>query len=462
MSELKVYNPATGDLLASLPMDSEDTIVAKLKAGHEAFKTWRNTSVYERAALLSKWGELILQNKEAVAKIMTEENGKPLRESIGEIVSAVSYLTWYAEEAKRIYGRTIPANTNNKRILVTRQGIGLVAAITPWNFPAAMMTRKAGPALAAGCTFIVKPAEDTPLTMIKLVELAHEAGIPKDVVQCVIGIGSEVGPVFTSSEYVRKITFTGSTPVGKRLISEGAATVKHMSMELGGHAPFIICEDADIDYVITQAVASKFRNAGQTCICANRFIVHKNVLAEFSEKFSAAAKALKLGNGIDPTTDMGPLINKKGFDKVVEQIEDAKAKGATVLAGGTIQADEEKNTYFVSATVLGDVTLDMMIMSEETFGPVAPIIAYEDLDQAIEIANSTPFGLAAYYFTDNYKRGIYLQDNLNFGIIGWNDGLPTTAQAPFGGFKESGLGREGGIEGIEPYLETKYLSIGNL
>lgn len=462
MSELKVYNPATGDLLASLPMDSEDTIVAKLKAGHEAFKTWRNTSVYERAALISKWGDLILQNKEEVAKIMTEENGKPLRESLGEIVSAVSYLTWYAEEAKRIYGRTIPANTNNKRILVTRQGIGLVAAITPWNFPAAMMTRKAGPALAAGCTFIVKPAEDTPLTMIRLVELAHEAGFPQDVVQCVIGIGHEVGPVFTSSEYVRKITFTGSTPVGKRLISEGANTVKHMSMELGGHAPFIICEDADIDFVITQAVASKFRNAGQTCICANRFIVHKNVLAEFSEKFSAAAKALKLGNGIDPTTDVGPLINKKGYDKVIEQIEDAKAKGATVLAGGTVQADEEKNTYFVSATVLGDVTLDMMIMSEETFGPVAPIIAYEDLDQAIEIANSTPFGLAAYYFTDNYKRGIYLQDNLNFGIIGWNDGLPTTAQAPFGGFKESGLGREGGIEGIEPYLETKYLSIGNL
>lgn len=462
MSELKVFNPATGDLLATLAMDATDAIEAKLKAGHAAFQTWKNTSVYERAALLNRWAELILAHKDEVAKIMTEENGKPLRESIGELINAVSYLTWYAEEAKRIYGRTIPASTTNKRLLVTRQAIGQVAAITPWNFPAAMMTRKAGPALAAGCTFIVKPAEDTPLTMIRLVELAHEAGFPQDVVQCVIGAGSAVGPVFTASPYVRKITFTGSTPVGKRLISESAATVKHMSMELGGHAPFIVCEDADIDFVITQAIASKFRNAGQTCICANRFIVHEAVIAEFTEKFTAAAKALKVGNGMDATTDVGPLINKKGYDKVIEQINDAKAKGATVLAGGEGLADEAKGTYFVTPTVLGNVTLEMDIMSEETFGPVAPIIAYNDLDEAIKIANGTPFGLAAYFFTDNYKRGIYLQDHLDFGIVGWNDGLPTLAQVPFGGFKESGLGREGGIEGIEPYLETKYLSIGQL
>lgn len=462
MNTLQVFNPATGDLLAELPMDTEAQILAKLKASDAAFKSWRTTSAYERADLLDRWADLILKNKESIAQIMTEENGKPLRESVGELVNAVSYLTWYAEEAKRMYGRTVPANTNNKRIIVSKQAIGPVAAITPWNFPAAMMTRKAGPALAAGCTFIVKPAEDTPLTMIRLVELAHEAGFPKDVIQCVIGVGSEVGPLFTSSEYIRKITFTGSTPVGKRLISESAQTVKHISMELGGHAPFIICEDADIDFVLTQAVASKFRNAGQTCICANRFIVHKDVLAEFSEKFAAAARALKVGNGIDATTDVGPVINKKGFDKVVEQIEDAKSKGATVLAGGTSIVDEAKGTYFVSPTVLGNASLDMLIMSEETFGPVAPIIAYENLEDAIEIANGTPFGLAAYYFTNDYKRGLYLQDQLNFGIIGWNDGLPTTAQAPFGGFKESGLGREGGTEGIEPYLETKYLSIGNL
>jgi len=304
--------------------------------------------------------------------------------------------------------------------------------------------------------------EDTPLTMIRLVELAHEAGIPKDVVQCVIGEGAKVGPIFTESQYVRKITFTGSTPVGKRLISESSNTVKHVSMELGGHAPFIICEDADIDFVIGQAVASKFRNAGQTCVCANRFIVHKNVLAEFSEKFAAAAKALKMGNGMDESTDIGPLINKKGFDKVAAQIEDAKAKGASVLTGGNVIVNAEKNTFFVEPTVLGNVTLDMDIMSDETFGPVAPIISFESIDEALVIANGTPFGLAAYYFTNNYKTGIYLQDHLDFGIIGWNDGLPSAAQVPFGGFKESGLGREGGIEGIEPYLETKYLSIGNL
>ncbi len=462
MSELKVYNPATGDLLATLPMDTQDEIVTKLKSGHDALAVWRNTSAYERSALISKWADLIIQHKESIAKTMTEENGKPYKESLGEVAYAVSYLTWYAEEAKRIYGRTIPAGSTNKRIVVTRQGVGLVAAITPWNFPAAMMTRKAGPALAAGCTFIVKPAEDTPLTMIRLVELAHEAGIPKDVVQCVIGEGAKVGPVFTESKYVRKITFTGSTPVGKRLISESSNTVKHVSMELGGHAPFIICEDADIDFVIGQAVASKFRNAGQTCVCANRFIVHKNVLAEFSEKFATAAKALKIGNGMDESTDIGPLINKKGFDKVAAQIEDAKAKGASVLAGGNVIVDTEKNTFFVEPTVLGNVTLDMDIMSDETFGPVAPIISFESIDEALEIANGTPFGLAAYYFTNNYKTGIYLQDNLDFGIIGWNDGLPSAAQVPFGGFKESGLGREGGIEGIEPYLETKYLSIGNL
>ncbi len=462
MKELKVYNPATGDLLASLKMDDTETIVAKLKAGHSAFQEWRNTSAYERSSLISKWAELIIQHKDEIAKIMTEENGKPFKESQGEVDYAVSYLTWYAEEAKRIYGRTVPAGSTNKRIMITRQGVGLVAAITPWNFPAAMMTRKAGPALAAGCTFIVKPAEDTPLTMIRLVELAHEAGFPKDVVQCVIGYGYDVGPVFTASEYIRKITFTGSTPVGKRLISESACTVKHVSMELGGHAPFIICEDADIDYVVGQALASKFRNAGQTCVCANRFIVHNDVIAEFSEKFAAAAKALKVGNGSDPTTEVGPLINKKGYDKVASQIEDAKAKGATVLAGGTSIVDEEKGTYFVTPTVLSNVTLDMDIMSDETFGPVAPIIGYDDLEDAIKIANGTPFGLAAYYFTNDVKRGMYLQDRLDFGIVGWNDGLPSAAQVPFGGFKESGLGREGGIEGIEPYLETKYLSIGNL
>lgn len=463
MSEqIIVTNPATGEIIATIPADSPESVNAKLKKGHEAFKSFSRTSAYDRSLLLSKWAELILADTENLAKIMTQENGKPLAESRGEVASTASYLTWFAEEAKRLYGRTVPATTTNKRIIVTQQAIGLVAAITPWNFPAAMMTRKAGPALAAGCTFIVKPAEDTPLTMIRLVELAHNAGIPKDVVQIVNGKGADIGPLFTGSEYVRKITFTGSTPVGKLLIQQSAATVKGVSMELGGHAPFIICKDADIDHAVTQGLASKFRNSGQTCICANRFLVHEDVVAEFSEKYAAAARALKMGNGMDPTTEVGPVINKKGFDKIVEQIEDAKSKGATVLAGGTTDFSDEKGYYFIAPTVLGNVTQDMIIMQEETFGPVAPIATFKTLEEAVEIANSTPFGLAAYFFTDNYKDGIYFQENLNFGILGWNDGLPTTPQAPFGGMKESGLGSEGGIEGIQPYLETKYLSIGGL
>ncbi|OYQ76224.1 NAD-dependent succinate-semialdehyde dehydrogenase [Wohlfahrtiimonas chitiniclastica] len=459
---LTVTNPATGDVLANIELDNESTIERKLKVGHEAFKTFSKTSAYARAALLNRWAELVLENQESLATLMTQENGKPLAESRGEVAYAASYLTWFAEEAKRLYGRTVPANGTDKRLIVTRQAIGLVAAITPWNFPAAMMTRKAGPALAAGCTFIVKPAEDTPLTMIRLVELAHEAGIPEDVVQIVNGRGADVGPLFTKSPYVRKITFTGSTPVGKLLIKESAETVKGVSMELGGHAPFIICEDADIDAAVSAALASKFRNAGQTCVCANRFLVHEAIVDVFSEKFANAAKNLKVGNGLLPDVDVGPVINQKGFDKIVAQIEDAKRKGATVLAGGTTHHDADKGFFFIHPTVLGNVTLEMDIMHEETFGPVAPIMTFKDDQEAVDIANGTPFGLAAYFFTQDYRRGIHFQENLDFGILGWNDGLPSTAQAPFGGMKESGIGSEGGSEGIEPYLETKYLSIGGL
>ncbi|WP_018121954.1 NAD-dependent succinate-semialdehyde dehydrogenase [Wohlfahrtiimonas chitiniclastica] len=459
---LTVTNPATGDVLANIELDTESTIERKLKAGHEAFKTFSKTSAYARAALLNRWAELVLENQESLATLMTQENGKPLAESRGEVAYAASYLTWFAEEAKRLYGRTVPANGTDKRLIVTRQAIGLVAAITPWNFPAAMMTRKAGPALAAGCTFIVKPAEDTPLTMIRLVELAHEAGIPENVVQIVNGRGADVGPLFTKSPYVRKITFTGSTPVGKLLIKESAETVKGVSMELGGHAPFIICEDADIDAAVSAALASKFRNAGQTCVCANRFLVHEAIVDVFSEKFANAAKNLKVGNGLLPDVDVGPVINQKGFDKIVAQIEDAKRKGATVLAGGTTHHDADKGFFFIHPTVLGNVTLEMDIMHEETFGPVAPIMTFKDDQEAVDIANGTPFGLAAYFFTQDYRRGIHFQENLDFGILGWNDGLPSTAQAPFGGMKESGIGSEGGSEGIEPYLETKYLSIGGL
>jgi len=459
---LKVTNPATGELIKEVTIDTEEQIKQALKNGHEAFKTWSKVNAHERSRLLKRWSQLIQADKEAIAKVMTLESGKPIQESLGEVDYATSYIDWYAEEAKRIYGRTIPANNESKRMIVTRQPVGLVAAITPWNFPAAMMTRKAAPALAAGCTFIVKPAEDTPLTTIKLIQLAHEAGIPKTAVQCVNGYGSDVGKIFTDSKEVRKITFTGSTPVGKLLIKNSADSVKHVSMELGGHAPLIIAEDADLDLAVAQTVASKFRNAGQTCICVNRVLVHANIVDAFSGKLAAEVAKLKVGNGIEKDTQVGPVINGKGFDKIVAQIKDAADKGAEVLCGNQFDADKDKGYFFVYPTVLKNVKEDMMIMQEETFGPVVPITSFKNLEEAVEIANGTPYGLAAYFFTNDYRTGNYLHEQLDFGIIGWNDGAPSAAHAPFGGMKESGLGREGGTEGIEPYLETKYLSIGGL
>ena len=459
---IKVRNPATGKLISEVQVNTKEEILLALKNGHESFKKWSKISAHERSRLLKKWAEKIQEQKAEIAEVMTLENGKPLKESLGEVDYATSYIDWYAEEAKRIYGRTIPAHTESKRIVVTKQPLGLVAAITPWNFPAAMMTRKAAPALAAGCTFIVKPAEDTPLTTIKLIELAHEAGFPADAVQYVIGEGKEVGGLFTNSEYVRKITFTGSTPVGKSLIKNSADTVKHVTMELGGHAPLIIAEDADLDFAVAQTMASKYRNAGQTCVCANRILVHESVIEEFAAKLIVEVKKLKVGNGLEEDTQVGPIINEKGYSKIVAQIEDAIDKGAEVLVGHEYNANQEEGYYFVYPTVLKNVNLDMKITQEETFGPVAPLIAFRELEEAVEIANGTPYGLAAYFFTNNYKTGTYLHENLDFGIVGWNDGAPSAAHVPFGGMKESGLGREGGIEGIEPYLETKYLSIGNL
>ncbi|MBP2256705.1 succinate-semialdehyde dehydrogenase/glutarate-semialdehyde dehydrogenase [Virgibacillus campisalis] len=459
---IKVNNPATGELIEEVKIDSEEEIKQAIKECHDGFKKWSKINAHERSRLLRKWSEKIQENKEVIAEIMTKENGKPLHESLGEVNYATSYIDWYAEEAKRIYGRTIPANTESKRIVVSRQPIGLVAAITPWNFPAAMMTRKAAPALAAGCTFIVKPAVETPLTAIKIVELAYEAGIPADAIKCVNGRGSVVGDLFTDSEYIRKITFTGSTPVGKTLIKNSADTIKHVTMELGGHAPLIVAEDADLDYAVKQTIGTKFRNAGQTCVCANRLIVHENIVDAFSEKLTQEVEKLKVGNGLEEGTDIGPIINKKGYDKIVEQVNDAVEKGADVLIGNKYDQDNEKGYFFVHPTVLKNVNDEMEIMHEETFGPVAPITSFKDLEEAVEIANSTPYGLAAYFFTNDYRTGTYLHDHLDFGIVGWNDGGPSAAHAPFGGMKESGLGREGGIEGIEPYLETKYLSVGNL
>lgn len=459
---LEVKNPATGQVIQAIPINTKEEIKQVIKNGHKSFKKWAGIHAHERSRLLKNWAQIIQAHKAEIAEVMTLENGKPLAESLGEVDYATSYIDWYAEEAKRIYGRTVPATSETKRIVVTKQPIGLVAAITPWNFPAAMMTRKAAPALAAGCPFIVKPAPETPLTTMRLIELAHEAGIPVDVIQYVNGDGPEIGELFTSSEYIRKITFTGSTPVGKQLMKNSADTVKHMTMELGGHAPLIVAVDADLEFAVQQTMLTKFRNAGQTCVCANRIIVHESIAAAFSTKLAEAVNKLKVGNGLDEATQIGPIINEKGYNKIVMQINDALAKGAVALAGNHYTANTEYGYYFVHPTVLTNVSLDMTIMQEETFGPVAPIITFNSLEEAVEIANGTPYGLAAYFFTNNYKTGIYLSENLDFGIVGWNDGAPSGAHIPFGGMKESGIGREGGVEGMEPYLETKYLSIGNL
>ncbi|MGM0901724.1 MAG: NAD-dependent succinate-semialdehyde dehydrogenase [Bacillota bacterium] len=459
---IKVFNPATGDLVNELETHSEVQIETMIKNGHEAYVSWSKVDAHKRSELLKKWSDNVKNNKNEIAHIMTLESGKPLGESLNEVDYAQSYIEWYAEEAKRIYGRTIPANTSSKRIIVTKEPVGLVGAITPWNFPAAMMTRKAAPALAAGCTFIVKPAVETPLTTIKLVELAHEVGIPKDAIQYVIGSGRKVGKIFTDSTLIRKITFTGSTEVGKKLMQDSSNKVQHVSMELGGHAPFIIAKDADIELAVSQAVVSKFRNAGQTCICANRLIVHEDIVEEFSNKFTTAVEKLKVGNGLEQDTNIGPVINKSSYEKIHAQVVDALEKGAELKTGHEYDVDNEKGYYFIKPTVLTNVTDRMDIMHEETFGPVAPITSFTSLEQAVEIANGTPFGLAAYFFTNDYRIGTYLYENLKFGVIGWNDGAPSGAHVPFGGMKESGVGREGGTEGIEAYLETKYLSIGNL
>lgn len=455
----KVLNPATGEVVEEVRNNTEAEVLDAIERGHKAFKTWSKTTAYHRSALILKWVALIEENMQELAELLTKENGKPLAESIGELKSGNSYITWYAEEAKRIYGRTVPADVENKRIFVTRQPIGMVASITPWNFPSSMLSRKAAPALAAGCTFITKPASETPLSTMRLVELAHEAGIPKDVIQYVNGGGREIGELFTSSPYIRKITFTGSTPVGKLLVRNGADTLKHMTMELGGHAPFIVTKDADIDLAVEETMFAKYRNAGQACIAANRFIVHEDVAEEFGKKLAAKTAELKVGNGLEEGVDIGPLINKSSFDKIKAQIDDAKAKGATVLAGDKYDVDEEKEIYYLYPTVLTGVTKDMVITREETFGPVAPIMTFKTLEEAVEMANDTEYGLAGYFFTNNYKEGLYLNENIEFGIVGWNNGAVTVAQAPFGGMKDSGMGREGGPEGIEPYLETKYTSI---
>ncbi|MFD2617133.1 NAD-dependent succinate-semialdehyde dehydrogenase [Terrilactibacillus laevilacticus] len=457
LKKIEVVNPATGEVIGSVPSAGKEEALVAIKAANDAFRTWSALPAIKRAEYLFKLQEIMLDRQEELAKIMTLENGKPLKEARGEVLYATSFLQWFGEEARRIYGRTIPGKTENHRMSVIKQPVGVVAAITPWNFPAAMITRKMAPALAAGCTFIVKPSELTPLSALKIAECCEEAGIPKGVFNVVCGEPKGIGEAFMTEDVVRKITFTGSTAVGKLLLRQSAEGVKKASMELGGHAPFIVCDDADIDLAVENIVAAKFRNSGQVCVSPNRLYVQSSIYESFISKFAEKAKSLKVGNGLDEDVNVGPLIEKKGYEKVVHQVYDAIEKGATCVLGG--KGTAENGAYFYQPTILKDVTSDMEIMNIETFGPVAPIQKFETIDEALRLANDTPFGLAAYFFTTNVSTGTKLSEGLDYGIVGWNDALPSTAEAPFGGIKHSGLGSEGGTEGIEEYLETKYISM---
>src|SRR5690625_1295841 len=454
--EITVMNPATGEEIRSIKKDSREDIEAKIEIANQVFKKYKKKNAHDRSALLSEWARRIRENKDEIAELITKENGKPLAESLGEVEYACSYIDDYAEEGKRAYGRTIPPHEDDVRLVVTKQPIGVVAAITPWNFPVAMMARKAAPAVAAGCTFLVKPARETPLSAMKFLDLAKDAGFDEGVIQYVNASGKDAGEVFSKSDKVMKLTFTGSTAVGKKLMEGAASTVKNITMELGGHAPLVVHKDADLETAVDHAIATKFRNSGQTCVCANRFYVHEDIADVFSEKFSEKVKTLKMGNGMDEGVQVGPMINKDGYDKVMEHISDAREKGGTITAGGN---GDHSEGYFIEPTVITGATDEMIIMNEETFGPVAPIQTFSDLDEAIEKANDTEYGLAAYFFTESYRDGIRLQEGLNFGVLGWNNGKPSAAHIPFGGLKESGIGREGGLEGIEPYLETKITSM---
>jgi succinate-semialdehyde dehydrogenase / glutarate-semialdehyde dehydrogenase len=455
---IEVINPATKEVFATVPKGGEKEAKQAVDAADEAFKTWSKLTAQERSSFLKKWYQLIHEQREEIAKIMTKEQGKPLQEALGEVNYANSFIEWYAEEGKRIYGETIPSSHPNKRILVLKQPVGVIAAITPWNFPAAMITRKVAPALAAGCTAVVKPASQTPLTALKLAELAHEAGIPKGVLNIVTGSSKAIGEVWLQDPRVRKISFTGSTEVGKELMRGAAETVKKISLELGGHAPFIVMDDANIDQAVEAVMASKFRNAGQTCICTNRIYVHEKIYDSFMEKFMQAVQNLKVGDGLKEGTNIGPLIDEQALEKVKEHLKDAEEKGGKVVFGG--RPIEGEKGYFIEPAIIGHANDDMLCMKEETFGPVAPVTTFQTMEEAIERANNTPYGLAAYVFTKDITKAIQISEQLEYGIVGLNDGLPSVAQAPFGGFKESGIGREGGHYGIEEYLEVKYVSIG--
>ncbi len=453
----EIINPANGKVLAHVPsMGRVETRMA-IESAQSAFISWQKKTAAERAGLLRRWYELMLEHRQDLATIMTQEQGKPLAESLGEVVYGASFIEWFAEEAKRVYGDTIPAHQADKRILVIKQPVGVCAAITPWNFPNAMITRKAGAALAAGCTMVIKPAGDTPLSALALCELAQRAGIPPGVLNVVTGPAGVIGDELTSNPIVRKLSFTGSTEVGKTLMAKCSDTVKKVSMELGGNAPFIVFDDADLDAAVEGAIQSKYRNAGQTCVCANRLLVQDGVYDEFAKKLAAAVSGMKVGNGMDEGITQGPLINEAAVQKVEEHISDAVAQGARVLVGG---ARHELGGTFFQPTLIVDVSAQMKFAREETFGPVAPLFRFDSEEQAIAMANDTEFGLAAYFFSRDLGRVWRVSEQLEYGMVGINSGIISTAIAPFGGVKQSGVGREGSKYGIEEYLEIKYLCMG--
>jgi len=454
---LEVNNPAGGEVLGTVPKMGAAETRRAIEAAERALPAWRDLTAKERSQTLRRWFELIMQNQEDLARLMTLEQGKPLTESRGEIAYAASFIEWFAEEAKRIYGDTIPGHQKDKRIIVIKQPIGVTAAITPWNFPAAMITRKAGPALAAGCTMVVKPASQTPFSALALAELAERAGIPKGVFSVVTGSAGDIGNELTANPIVRKITFTGSTEVGAKLMEQCAPGIKKVSLELGGNAPFLVFDDADLDEAVKGAMQSKYRNAGQTCVCVNRVYVQDGVYDAFAQKFQAAVEKLKIGNGLDDGVDVGPLIDDRAAAKVKEHIEDAVANGARVVTGG--KAHSLGGSYF-EPTLMINVPHTAKVAKEETFGPLAPLFRFKDEAEAIALANDTEFGLAAYFYARDLGRVFRVAEALESGMVGVNTGMISTEVAPFGGVKSSGLGREGSKYGIEDYLEIKYLCLG--
>jgi succinate-semialdehyde dehydrogenase/glutarate-semialdehyde dehydrogenase len=456
---IDVTNPANGQVIGTVPNSGAAETRRAIEAAHEAFQGWKKTSALDRSKLLRKLHDAIMDNQEALATLLTTEQGKSLFEARGEVGMSAAYVLWFAEEGRRTYGDVVPSPWADRRIIVTREPTGVVAAITPWNFPSSMLARKLGPALAAGCTAVVKPATQTPYSALAWGVLAEEVGIPKGVINIVTGSPGPIGDEICANPLVKKITFTGSTPIGKMLIEKSASTVKKVSMELGGNAPFIVFDDADLDRAVEGALVAKFRNSGQTCVCTNRFFVQAAIYDKFVERLAEGTKKLKVGSGLEDGVQQGPLIDEKAAAKTEEFVADATAKGAKVVTGGKRHA---LGGSFFEPTVISGAKPDMMFMKEEIFGPVAPVFKFDTEQEVIDLANATEFGLAAYFYTGDLGRAFRVMEGLKYGMVGVNEGLITTPEAPFGGVKESGLGKEGGHQGIDDYLDTKYVCLGGL